>query len=330
MNPPLVGHSDDPDIAGVLGEGPTGVYGRNTLGVGNGIIGYSDAGRGVWGHSNKTGTGVLGEALKGPGVHGASTESDGVLGEGVVGVYGRNTDGVGNGVIGYSDRGRGVWGHSNLGGIGVLGESTGEGVHGSGRTGGSFEGSFEGVHAISHDPHAAGVAGYNDKTGPGIYGKSTGGGPAAVFDGDVIITGVINMARADYAEDFTVSNTAGVEPGMVMVLDEDGSVRISDQAYDTRVAGVVSGAGDYRPAVVLDHDNSLPNRLPISLMGKVYCMVDASESCIGIGDLLTTSTVPGHAMKAADPSRSIGSVIGKALRPLDKGRGLIPVLVRLQ
>ena len=44
----LVGREDDPDKAGVLGEGATGVYGRNTIGVGNGVIGYSDAGRGVW------------------------------------------------------------------------------------------------------------------------------------------------------------------------------------------------------------------------------------------------------------------------------------------
>src|SRR4051812_49767368 len=51
-----------------LGEGPTGIYGRNTLGVGSGVIGYSDGGRGVWGHSNHTGSGVLGESAQGVGV----------------------------------------------------------------------------------------------------------------------------------------------------------------------------------------------------------------------------------------------------------------------
>jgi hypothetical protein len=35
-------------------------------------------------------------------------------------------------------------------------------------------------------------------------------------------------------------------------------------------------------------------------------------------------------MKAADPARAFGAVIGKALAPLDGGRGLIPVLVALQ
>ncbi len=51
---------------------------------------------------------------------------------------------------------------------------------------------------------------------------------------------------------------------------------------------------------------------------------------IEIGDLLTTSATPGHAMKATDPHKAFGAVIGKALRPLDRGQGLIPVLIALQ
>jgi hypothetical protein len=45
---------------------------------------------------------------------------------------------------------------------------------------------------------------------------------------------------------------------------------------------------------------------------------------------LTTSDTPGHAMKATDPNRAFGAVVGKALRPLDKGSGLIPILIALQ
>ena len=65
-------------------------------------------------------------------------------------------------------------------------------------------------------------------------------------------------------------------------------------------------------------------------MGKVYCLVDATEESVGIGDLLTTSSFPGHAMKVTDPLKAFGSVIGKALRPLAGGRGLVPILARLQ
>ena len=36
------------------------------------------------------------------------------------------------------------------------------------------------------------------------------------------------------------------------------------------------------------------------------------------------------AMKAADPARAFGAVIGKALRPMREGCGLIPILVSLQ
>jgi hypothetical protein len=157
-----------------------------------------------------------------------------------------------------------------------------------------------------------------------------------VCDGDVhtkgnhIVDGDIQLSGADYAEDFDIVYPEGAEPGTVMVLDNSGGVRVSDEAYDRRVAGVVSGAGGYRPAVILDRQDAGRNRRPLALMGKVYCRVDASDNPIAIGDLLTTSSTPGHAMKAVNPTRAFGAVIGKALRPLAGGRGLVPILVALQ
>ena len=65
-------------------------------------------------------------------------------------------------------------------------------------------------------------------------------------------------------------------------------------------------------------------------MGRAYCKVDAAYSAIEAGDLLTTSATPGHAMKASDPQRAFGAVIGKALRPLREGRGVIPILIAMQ
>jgi hypothetical protein len=65
-------------------------------------------------------------------------------------------------------------------------------------------------------------------------------------------------------------------------------------------------------------------------MGKVYCKVDASWSPIKRGDLLASSETPGHAMKAIDPVRSVGSILGKALKSFDKGKGLVPILAMLQ
>ena len=93
---------------------------------------------------------------------------------------------------------------------------------------------------------------------------------------------------------------------------------------------MVSGGGSYRPGIILDRRETRVVRQPIALLGKVYCKVDAQFRAIAVGDLLTTSPTPGHAMKTNDPTRSFGAVIGKALRPLAEGRGMIPILIALQ
>ncbi len=149
-------------------------------------------------------------------------------------------------------------------------------------------------------------------------------------NGDIITTGDIFLQNADCAEEFAVKDLEAIEPGTVMVLDENDSLRLSTEAYDKKVAGVVSGAGNLKPGLVLDKKPEQTDRLPIALMGKVYCKVDADYAAIEVGDLLTTSPTSGHAMKATDPLKAFGTIIGKALRSLETGKGLIPILVTLQ
>jgi hypothetical protein len=149
-------------------------------------------------------------------------------------------------------------------------------------------------------------------------------------NGNVRVTGDIILTNADCAEDFDIADPTLVEPGTVMVLGEEEKLQQSQTAYDKRVAGVISGAGSYKPGLILDKQESSNNRMPIALMGKVYCKVDASYGSIEIGDLLTTSPTPGHAMKADDPIRAFGAVIGKALQVHKQGQGLVPILVCLQ
>jgi hypothetical protein len=127
-----------------------------------------------------------------------------------------------------------------------------------------------------------------------------------------------------------VRDAATVEPGTVLVIGDEGGLCESRSAYDRRVAGVVSGGGTYRPGIILDKQRDLPDRMPIALVGKVFCKIDADCGAVEVGDLLTTSDTPGHAMKVADPGRAFGAVIGKALARLPRGRGLIPILVTLQ
>lgn len=259
------------------------------------------------------------DATKNPALRGVTTDG----GSGVVGVHhGRKSLGL----LGGSDRvfrqSAGVYGES--GQQGVFGHST-DGS-GTGVYGGSAGGSGFGVRGDSTD----GIAVQGQSFGNGIAVQGIGGRLAGRFEGDVEVTGDIRLVNADCAEDFDIAGLEKVEPGTVMVIDTEGSLRQSDRAYDKCVAGVISGAGSYKPALILDKQESSKNRMPIALMGKVYCKVDASYGAIEVGDLLTTSPTPGHAMKAADPMKSFGSVIGKALRPLDSGEGLIPILIALQ
>jgi len=180
----------------------------------------------------------------------------------------------------------------------------------------------------------AGVSGWSEG-GIGVLAQSANIGLhaqapiAARFTGDVEVEGDIKMVGADFAEEFDVREPAA-EPGTVMVLDDEGGVRVSNREYDRRVAGVVSGAGAFKPALILDRRESNSERLPLALVGKTYCKVDATKSPVAVGDLLTTSATPGHAMKATDPAQAFGSVIGKALEPCVGTRGLIPILVTLQ
>jgi hypothetical protein len=149
-------------------------------------------------------------------------------------------------------------------------------------------------------------------------------------DGNVEVAGDIRLSNADCAEDFDVAAAEDIEPGTVVVIDEEGAVKRSQQAYDKRVAGVVSGAGGLKPGIILNKQESNEGRRPVALMGKVYCKVDARHSPIEVGDLLTTSSTPGYAMKADDPLKASGATMGKTLQRLAGRLDLVPILVSLQ
>jgi hypothetical protein len=140
-------------------------------------------------------------------------------------------------------------------------------------------------------------------------------------------TGEVRTFGADCAEDFAADPSDRIEPGAVVILDENELLRLSASPYDRRVVGIVSGAGGVRPGIILGREPGVSDRLPLALTGKAWCKVDAAYGPIALGDPLTTSPTPGHAMIASDPARAFGSLIGKALRPWSEGSGLVPVLV---
>ena len=140
--------------------------------------------------------------------------------------------------------------------------------------------------------------------------------------------GDIILANADGAEEFEVEGDIP-EPGSVLVIEDDTRLRLADRPYDQGVAGIVSGASGIRPGIVLGRGRE-GVRVPVALFGRVNCKIDASYGPVLAGDLLTTSETPGHAMRAEPDNRALGAVIGKALRALNSGRDLVPVLVALQ
>jgi len=147
------------------------------------------------------------------------------------------------------------------------------------------------------------------------------------------VNGAIRIRGADLAEPFDVSGTDAIVPGMVVAIDPDhiGQLRVADKAYDRTVAGVISGAGDIKPGIILHQEGTLADGdYPVSLTGRAYVLADASYGSIQPGDLLTTSDTAGHAMKVTDYEKAQGAIIGKAMSALDEGRGLVLVLVSLQ
>jgi hypothetical protein len=173
-------------------------------------------------------------------------------------------------------------------------------------------------------------------------------------DGDVTADGTFS-SPADFAEMIRVTDGPdSVEPGDVMVIDVSGSRAVvkSTTARSTLVAGVYST----KPGVLgsehdwddvareLGHDptsdspqteslkpQELGRRIgevPVAVVGIVPCKVSAENGPIMPGDLLVTAATPGHAMFDENPR--VGTVIGKALEPLESGRGVIRVLVTLQ
>lgn len=339
-----------PGVFGTSASGE-GVHGETNSSVFAAVTGLSlnksaTGGAGVWGHAENV-EGVHGEtnATTFAAVSGIELNPAGTA----AAVFGQNK-GNGPGVFGTSQGYEGVHGETtsnNAAAVGAINKGNGpafygisqagEGVHGE--TNSTTFAAVAGIELSANSNVAAvygeqrgngpGVTGIAKGNGAGIYGQSAQG-PAGFFQGNVVVTGDVQLSGADCAEQFDVAGAVQLAPGTVVVIDQQGGLGESREAYDKKVAGVVSGAGECKPGVILDARPSQGARVPVALVGKAYCNVDAQYSPIAVGDLLTSSPTPGHAMRANDPLKAFGSVIGKALQAKKEGRGMIPVLVALQ
>jgi|GEM_PF-2179158 len=130
---------------------------------------------------------------------------------------------------------------------------------------------------------------------------------SAYIEGDLSIDGDFIGAGADLAEIMEVSDNQedDLEKGEVVVLDENLTVKRSQEERETGVAGVVSTD----PAIVMAKDRE---GVELALAGTAPVEVTTENGDIEPGDLLTTSSEPGKAMKCENPVECQGSIIGKA------------------
>jgi len=211
---------------------------------------------------------------------------------------------------------------------------------GGGQINMSTPGGWPGLIAFAPNGHRRDIVVYDG--GISIEASSTAS-PPPTGNGITITEGGRLVARelqitggADLSEQFKVRKEGReiqLEPGMVVIIDPEnsGSLTMSGQPYDRRVAGIISGAGGVKPGMLMGQKGSVANGTqPVALTGRVYCRADASKGPIEPGDLLTTSDVPGHAMKVIDYTQAQGAILGKAMSSLKSGQGLVLVLVSLQ
>ena len=145
-----------------------------------------------------------------------------------------------------------------------------------------------------------------------------------------ITGGNIQATYQDVAE--WVPSTHALAAGTVVTLNptKSNEVMASTSAYDTRVAGVVSE----RPGLSLGEAGK--DKALVATTGRVKVMVNADKAPIHVGDLLVSSDEEGVAMKSEPVDvggvklHRPGTLIGKALEPLESGKGQILVLLSLQ
>jgi hypothetical protein len=337
-------------VGGCTPDASTAISGHSV--TGRGVDGESTSGIGVIGNSSTRGVvGTLGGtscagtyAVGGCG----SMVGAGVLGDsstkGVVGTLGGTTC-VGPDAVGVwgcgSTVGTGVFGGSSTRGVvGTLGGTSCVGTYAVGGCGATIGDGLLGMTSVGPNSITAAAVHAINTAGGDIFLGQNGGTRVARIDGTGkgFFNGGTQTGGADYAESMRAAPSSALEPGDVLAVDPEhgGTVAKSHRPNSTLVAGVYST----RPALLAvgKHrlGDSLAGEVPVALLGVVPTKVSAENGAVHAGDLLTTASTPGYAMRAPRivvggvAIYPTGAVLGKALEPLAHGKGLIRVLVMLR
>ncbi len=319
-----------------------GVYGISASPSGQGVTGINNSATGttygVWGEVNSSaGRGVYGvnHATTGTseGVYGSAYSPDGrgLLGINYAitgtapGLYARSDSVDGIGVYGLADDA--TCDYANVNGV-PCGGVSGESAEGFGVRGVSDSGVALGAYTL--DGLALSLF---SASSTGNFINATVGvmSPDTKFRvtkaGNVTADGTYTSPAADMAE--LLPAEAGLEPGDVLVIGLDGKLARSTQAYQPSVVGVYSTKPAFLGGSEIE-EQSNAGKVPLAVVGIVPVKVSAENGSIQPGDLLVASGTAGHAMRCEGVDTCFGRTIGKALAGLDKGTGVIMMLVVLQ
>jgi hypothetical protein len=342
---------------GYLGGQIDGVYGRSSSAGGSGVAGVNTGeGHGVYGSNQLGGNyGSLGGQIDG--VYGRSSSAGGS------GVAGVNT-GEGHGVYGKNQSSStetkaGVWGANDTGGVAVRGYKTGGygvavrgtnyGTSGSGTSGISTN--WFGVWAESDSSYAVHALTHRADNNYGLYTEDN------LYSLNFHTAGAVMHLARNGGVDF-------VEPGDVVVFSGAGAplesggppvteVSRAPSANSGAVAGIVysrfnaeavsgepkqeTGQGSKAHLDVTPGGAVSPGEyLLLVVQGPAQVKTSALSGAIRPGDLLSSASEAGYAAKAAEVTVGSvktavpGTVVAKALEPLDGGQGLIYAFVTLQ
>jgi hypothetical protein len=126
------------------------------------------------------------------------------------------------------------------------------------------------------------------------FSINANGGGSAIFrvtnTGRTVTSAVQITGGGDIVEGFE-SSDGHLDPGTVVIIDKDnpGQLKSSFSAYDSKVAGVVSGAGGINHGIQMGQDGVMDGDTLVAMTGRLYVKCSAENGAIEPGDLLTTA-----------------------------------------
>jgi hypothetical protein len=190
--------------------------------------------------------------------------------------------------------------------------------------GGYFDGE-DGVYASKLQVQDKTPFSYS-RFGAGLTGHGLSNAWDVLISGKLEVNGpaYLDGGYSDIAELIKVNGAAEAGDVLVVDPDHDEMAKPCSKPYDASIIGVISES----PSLLVSGGLEEKDAKPLALCGRVKVKVSVENGPIRRGDLLATSSTPGHAMKATKP----GFIIGKAMQNFDGSSGktgMITVFVNI-